>query len=281
MAERGDRASRRRRAPGPARARHSLTAWLAALAALGVVLAQTSTTFTVVRDDAEMVVTNLGRAADGARTIGNNRNCVEGERVTIVYAPAPGRVETRVKETLLTSRLAIISAPVDAGSGAGEESLELSGDDVTFSRPGCIEERTPAAGQAVQLEQGRTKVLGTRFFLDREAEVGKMDGPISLERAGEEGAAPLSATADALEFAVGAQRATLTGAVRVVDGDRVTTGDRLELDEDAGTALLAGSPARSVKGNDVLTGSRLLYYLDSSDVVVVGNVKGELEVDLE
>ena len=63
--------------------------------------------------------------------------------------------------------------------------------------------------------------------------------------------------------------------------ERTTTGETLELDEEAGTAVLTGSPARSVKGNDVLEGGRLLYYLDSDDVVVIGNVEGELEIDLE
>jgi len=36
-----------------------------------------------------------------------------------------------------------------------------------------------------------------------------------------------------------------------------------------------------VKGTDVLQGNRLLYYLDSDDVVVIGNVTGEIEIELE
>ena len=84
-----------------------------------------------------------------------------------------------------------------------------------------------------------------------------------------------------MSFAVGEQRATLSGTVEVVSEERTTTGETLELDEEAGTAVLTGSPARSVKGNDVLEGGRLLYYLDSDDVVVIGNVEGELEIDLE
>ncbi|HNQ98752.1 MAG TPA: LptA/OstA family protein [Trueperaceae bacterium] len=256
-------------------------ALLAALALVGTVLAQTSTTFTVKRDDAELVVTNRGLAADGARTIGNNRNCSEGERMTIVYAPAPGTVETRVEDATLTSRLAIITTPDGAEAEAGEETLELSGDGVTFSRPGCIDERSAAGTPSVRLVQGKTRVTGTSFFLDREADTGEMRGPIALERDAGEGEEPLRATADAMEFAVGAQRATLTGNVSVVSEDRTTTGERLELDEEAGTAILTGNPARSVKGNDTLSGTRLLYYLDSNDVVVLGNVSGELDVDLQ
>ncbi|MCW5820719.1 MAG: hypothetical protein KIT12_12510, partial [Trueperaceae bacterium] len=271
---------RRRHRPPPSR-RAPLLALLATLAVAGTVLAQTSTTFSVKRDDAELVVTNRGLAADGARTIGNNRNCSEGERTTIVYAPAPGTVETRVEDAVLTSRLAVITTPDGAEAAAGEETLELTGDDVTFSRPGCIDARSPAEGPTVRLLQGKTNVTGTRFFLDRETDTGEMSGPIALERDAGEGKEPLHATADAMEFAVGAQRATLTGNVSVVSEDRTTTGERLELDEEAGTAILTGNPARSVKGEDVLSGNRLLYYLDSNDVVVLGNVSGELDVDLE
>lgn len=254
---------------------------LAAAAVLGLAVAQTSTTFTITRDDTQLVVTNLGLAADGARTIGNNANCAEGQRTTIVYGPTADSVETRVEDAVLTSRLAVITTPTGAQEGSGEETLELTGETVTFSRPGCLEERTAPAGPSVRLAQGKTTVVGTRFYLDRETDLGEMSGPISLERVAEAGGAPLRATADAMEFAVGEQRATLTGAVKVTSDDRTTTGERLELDEAAGTAVLTGNPARSVKGSDELSGNRLLYYLDSDDVVVLGNVSGTLEVDLE
>jgi len=96
-----------------------------------------------------------------------------------------------------------------------------------------------------------------------------------------EGEDPRTAKSTGMTFAVNEQRATLTGDVRVTSEERVTTGETLVLDEEAGTAVLTGTPARSVRGEDVLEGSRLLYYLDSDDVVVLGNVAGELEVDLE
>jgi len=262
--------------------RHALLAALLLATPACLVLAQTVTTFSLQRDDTELVIANLARAADGARSIGNNLNCEEGQRLTIVYGPAPGAVETRVEEAVLTSQLAVIRTPVDAEEGAEEETLELSDATVSFNRPGCLEEVTPADSPVVTLVQGRTTVEGTRFFLDSNDDIGRMDGPVHLTRAAEsDGDEPLTATASAMTFAVGEQSATLTGDVEVVSEERVTRGDSLELDEDAGTAVLTGSPARSVKGNDVLEGSTLLYYLDSDDVVVIGNVSGELEFDLE
>ena len=262
--------------------RLALVTALLAAAPLCLVLAQTVTTFSLQRDDTELVISNLARAADGARSIGNNVNCEEGQRLTILYGPEPGLVETRVEEALLTSQLAVIRTPVDAEEGAGEETLELSDATVTFNRPGCLEEVTPADNPSVKLVQGQTTVEGSRFFLDRNEDIGRMAGPIQLSReSSEEGGEPLLATATAMTFAVGEQRATLTGSVEVTSEERVTSGETLELDEEAGTAVLSGSPARSVKGNDVLEGSRLLYYLDSDDVVVIGNVEGELEIELE
>jgi lipopolysaccharide export system protein LptA len=249
--------------------------------ATAVALAQTASTFTLTRDDTELVVSNLALAADGARTIGNNRNCEEGLLLTIVYGPAPGLVATSVQDAQLTSSLAIIRAPLEAEEGSNEETLELLDASVTFSRPGCIEEMEPSTQPKVKLLQGRTEVTGSRFFLDRKVDDGVMDGPIALTRAAEGEGEPLLAEADSMTFAVGQQRATLVGNVRVTSEERVTTGASLELDEEAGTAVLLGSPARSTKGDDVLEGSRLLYYLDSDDVVIIGNVAGDLQIDLD
>lgn len=260
--------------------------WLAlgclALAGTLWAVAQTVTTFSLLRDDTELLISNHALAADGARSIGNNVNCEEGQRLTIVYGPTPGRVETVVEDAVLTSSLAVIRTPQESEEGEGAETLELTDAAVTFSRPGCIEETVPADEPHVVLVQGRTTVEGTRFFLDRDQDVGVMDGPIGLVRSSQsDEEEPLTATSESMSFAVGEQRATLTGAVIVTSRERSTSGDTLELDEEAGTAILTGSPARSVKGTDVLQGNRLLYYLDSDDVVVIGNVTGEIELELE
>ncbi len=253
-----------------------------AAAALAWAAAQAVTTFTVRRDDTELVISNRALASEGARSIGNNANCEEGMRMTIVYGPPPGHVETRVEDAVITSHLALVRTPVGAEEAAGQETLELTGATVTFNRPGCIEEMTPPDEPAVTLVQGRTTVVGARFFLDRDENVGTMDGPVALTREpASEGEAPLTASAASMTFAVDEQRATLQGDVRVTSEERTTTGDALELDEEAGIAVLTGSPARSVRGSDTLEGARLLYYLDSDDVVVIGNVAGELEVEIE
>jgi lipopolysaccharide export system protein LptA len=205
-------------------------------------------------------------------------------RQTLLYGPDPGYVDTRVGEdTELRSNVAIVRSP-DGGAGdasaSDQQTLELYDGTVTLDRPGCIDSEQRADGPSVTLVQGRTTVKGSRFFLDQGTDTGTMDGPIDLERAAAGDSPSLSASADQMEFDTQTRHATLVGHVRVTSQDRVTTADSLELDEAAGIALMKGSPAKSVKGNDVLQGSTLRYYLDTNDVVVLGNVHGDLEVDL-
>lgn len=273
-----------------------VAASVAAVAALA--LAQGLPTVTVERGDRLIVVEQRTTGAEGARTVLANRNCEEGVLTNLFFGPVPGYVVTRFDATELTSQLAIVRVPQPAaGDGdaavdatpadaalaepAGDdETIELLGGTTTFDRPGCLEDVDPEGALPVELLQGRTTVRGARFFLDRGTDVATMDGPIALTRRAEGDGPALDATADALEFDVADERATLTGAVTITSGDRVSTADRLELDEEAGVALLTGSPAISRRGSDEVRGDALRYDLETDDVVVVGNVSATFEVDL-
>jgi len=301
------------RASSTVRPSATLVAFAAVVAAFA--LAQGLPTVTVERGDRTIVVEQRTTGAEGARTVLANRNCEEGVLTNLFFGPVPGYVLTRFDATELTSQLAIVrvpraaaeddpnatpsddaapseaadaadspDGPPPAGDGApsagDDETVELLGGIATFDRPGCLESVDPEGGRPVELLQGRTTVQGVRFFLDRGTDVATMDGPIALTRRAEGDGPALEATADALEFDVSDERATLTGAVTITSGDRVSTADRLELDEEAGVALLAGSPAISRRGSDEVRGDVLRYDLETDDVVVVGNVTATFEVDL-
>jgi len=178
------------------------------------------------------------------------------------------------------------AGPDDASDGpdAGdEETVELYGGRVTFDRPGCIAEVDADDARPVELRQGRTTVLGGRFFLDRGTDVATMDGPVTLTRAPAEGddRPPLEATAGEMTFDVERERATLIGGVVVTSGERVSEADRLELDEAAGVALLTGSPAVSRRGADEVRGNALRYDLETDEVVATGAVSATFEVELD
>jgi lipopolysaccharide export system protein LptA len=281
---------------------------VAATALAALALAQGLPTVTVERSDRTIVVEQRTTGADGARTVLANRNCEDGVLTNLFFGPVPGYVVTRFDDTELTSQLAIVRVPqraaanregaaddaggaaaaedaaeapgADAADAADDETIELLGGRATFDRPGCLEVVDPEGARPVELLQGRTTVRGRRFFLDRGTDVATMDGPIELTRRAEGAGPEVRATADALQFDVADERATLTGAVTVTSGDRVSSADRLELDEEAGVAILSGSPAVSRRGADEVRGDVLRYDLETDDVVVVGNVSATFEVDL-
>jgi len=348
--------------------------------------AQTESQVTLERKSTPIVVTLKAQYADGARFIGNNPNCAEGIRQTLLYGPDPGYVDTRVgDDTELRSNVAIVRSPEAGGSGAApagpgsgggstgpqsgasgtgtagtgasgsdsagtgtagggsagsgsagsdsplsasppagassssanpassssatasptaasptaaspaaaspssappatanpaeQQTLELFDGTITISRPGCIDTQDRVTTPSVTLIQGRTTVKGTRFFLDQGEDAGSMDGPIVLDRAAKGDSPALKATADSMTFDTQTRHTVLDGNVRVTSADRTTTASTLELDEKAGVAVLTGSPARSVKGQDVLQGNTLRYYLNSNDVVVLGNVQGDIQIN--
>jgi lipopolysaccharide export system protein LptA len=281
-------------------------------------LAQGLPTVTVTRGERTIVIAQRTAGSEGARTVLANRNCEEGVLTNVFFGPVAGFVETSFEETVLLSQVAVVRVPRERAADAepsadaatpdaegavsadpavatdpddapdppaagDEETVELYGGRVTFDRPGCVAEVDADDARPVELRQGRTTVLGGRFFLDRGTDVATMDGPVTLTRAPAEGddRPPLEATADEMTFDVERERATLIGAVVVTSGERVSEADRLELDEAAGVALLTGSPAVSRRGGDEVRGNALRYDLETDEVVATGAVSATFEIQLD
>lgn len=242
------------------------------------------TILTVEREDATLVITNRGLSTAGARNLFNRRGCEEETLSTVLYGP-PNEVEMVIDgDTILRSSMVTISEPEGEQDqvSADQQTIEMVDGQAMFTdRPACLASFREAEVPLVRLEQGRTTISATRFFLDREVDVAQLDGPIELERSPEGDSASLQATSESLAYDLKTDLSTLTGNVRVVSGDRISEAETLELDEEAGLATLTGTPARSVQGEDEIMGDTLLYYLDSNDVVVLGRVQGTLEVDLD
>lgn len=202
--------------------------------------------------------------------------------MSVLYGP-PNEVGMVIDgETTLRSSMVIIREPEEEQEEADQQTIEMADGRAAFTdRPPCLASFEEAEEPLVRLEQGRTTILASHFFLDREVDVAQLEGPVELERAPEGDSEPLSATAQSMTYDLETELSTLVGDVRVESGDRVSEAETLELDEEAGLATLTGNPARSVQGEDEIEGNTLLYYLDSNDVVVVGGVKGTLEIELD
>ena len=245
-----------------------------------VVFAQTNTQIEIKRDDTDLIITNFGSSAEGAKSILSNKNCKE-DIVTSIFYASGSYVETISDKTTLKSEVAIIEKQdkKDEDSDAYEETLELFGGKIEFNRPKCPENIERSTEPDVSLHQGKTTVNGVNFFLDKANNIGLMKGLIALKRKADNPINDLNASADILEVNLDNDAITLTGNVKIDSDGRVSTADRLEYDDENAIAILYGKPAVSKKDSDILKSDVIIYYLDSNDVVAKGHISGEFSFD--
>lgn len=258
---------------------------LASASTTGWAQAPSSTRLLLERSDATIEIVNAGRSDQGARSILSLSGCLDDADLqsNLFYAPGGG-VSARIEQddgepALVEAPLIVVVRPPASNEAVSDETLEALDVRAQFGRPPCLAEIEPTDPPRVSLLQGRTTVVGTRFFLDRETDVATMDGPVTLRREPEGGGETVDADAEALEYDLSSGRATLTGGVEVRAGERRSSADRLELDEEAGIATLYGAPAVSREGSDEVTGDRLIYDLETNDVVAEGGVEATFEFD--
>lgn len=207
--------------------------------------------------------------------------CEEGIVQTIFYDP-DGGVQLEIgRTTSVQATAAILRRPQGQLTENDDEStIEMLDARLVFDeRPPCIQSVQHSEQQRVRLTQGSATILGTKFFLNRETRMAEVHGPILVERPLVEEPGTLTITADHLQYDLENEVSILSGDVLVTSPNRTSEAEKLVLDEENGVATLTGSPARSVEGRSSVEGERLLYYLDSGDVVVLGGLKGVLEID--
>jgi len=133
------------------------------------------------------------------------------------------------------------------------------------------------APRAVEVQQGKSKAWGSRLDYDNESGNALVAGPVELERGGEK---PLQGSAERMVYNVDEEVLTLFGAIRLVQGSRTSTAEGAVVREKDRVAFLYGSkdkPVRSQDKDGFVEGTRVLYNLDTGDVVVLEGVKGEFQ----
>jgi LptA/(LptD N-terminal domain) LPS transport protein len=260
-------------------------------------------TLTIRRKDRDIIVKQTAPGNEGGKTFLNVNECDDKNTETIsstFFAPEPYLVETQVNEATLTSRIAASRQPPNVRNEAGDvierggdrAILELYGGTLEFieergnDQRGCPINIERSEQEDVTLKEGRTTVEGVNFIYNNNTGIGNMKGPITLDRIAEGDSPALNATSDTMEVNVDDDKTFLEGNVRVTSEDRVSEATTLEYNEEQGIAILRGDreegiKAKSTKGSDVLEGYEVIYYLDANDVVVLGGVQGDVEVDLE
>jgi hypothetical protein len=241
--------------------------------------------FELRRGDRTIVVQQTATDAEGGIAIPRGGNCREGFDLSFYYAPEPKFIETTVGDLHIRSRVVLREQPrrdrtAEGGDAQDEAVLDFFGGSLALDpETVCPDELVRDPNDRVTLREGRTTVQGGALRYNNASGLGEMRGPIALERRAAGEAPALQASANALLFNVDDEVQTLRGAVRVEAEERVSEAEELELDEQAGVAVLRGSPARSRNAEGEVSGEVLVYDLDSNDVVVRGSVQATLTLE--
>ena len=236
-------------------------------------------------DDPIQIIQNAADA-EGAQFILGNPNCKDEVRVSTFLAPAPGFVEMFINDMRITSTVALVDKPNVEGGGSGtpteNETIEMFGGSLELNDTRCPENVQRSTAADVTIEQGRSTTKGTLLNYDNATGEGDLTGPVALERTAEGDSPALSVSAtDGLTINADENVSTFRGGVQTTSGGRSSSADTLEYNEEAGIAILRGSPARSQEGDDVVEGSLIEYDINSNDVVVKEKVRGTFEYNRE
>jgi hypothetical protein len=188
--------------------------------------------------------------------------------------PPPFRVQITFAED---ARAFGAIARVEQVRGVNDFVLMTGGTARYLEEEDRLELELKPAPRAVEVQQGKSKAWGSRLDYDNESGNAWVAGPIELERGGEK---PLQGSAERMVYNVDEEVLTLFGAIRLVQGGRTSTAEGAVVREKDRVAFLYGSkdkPVRSQDKDGFVEGTRVLYNLDTSDVVVLEGVKGEFQ----
>lgn len=239
--------------------------------------------FELQRDERPITVQQTATDAQGGIAVTRGGpTCRKDENISFFHAPDPRLIETKVNNTLIRSNAVLRSQPKEGGTEAQDRavldffggSLEL---DEETSCPKNVERNE---AKRVVIIEGRTTISGSSLLYTNDDGKGNMKGPVDLDRRKEGDSPALKADAQRMDFNVDSDVTVLRGDVDVESDGRISKAEVLELDEEAGFAILRGNPATSRNDEGEVAGSVIEYDLDSNDVVVRGSVRGTFEIDV-
>ena len=247
---------------------------------LSVALVQDSNLpfFELTRDERVTTVQQTASDAEGgvfaSRTGCNEER--EEDTFTTVFAPNPLKVETQINDTLITSNIVLREQPPGDQNNA---TLHMAGGTLDFNEETFCPENIEEASEAeVKIETGRTTVLGVTFDYENATGIGTMTGPVDLDREAEGDSPTLQANSEGLKYVEETDQITLTDDVHIESDGRVSEADLVEFDEENGIAVLRGN-VTSEKGEEMLSGDEMTYFINTNEIRVEGNVAGTLEID--
>jgi lipopolysaccharide export system protein LptA len=232
-------------------------------------------TTTLERDD--KVITAVKYGPDDAGLVINcgpkDDDLTKINRV-VYYDLDPYLVHVTIDKNIIRAPIVVV-AKKEGGDGQLEAyagtAKRIEGDDAP-----CLPEVKPDPKPGtVFVDQGKTKLTGSRLDYTEETGIAVIQGPIVFERPQDKGDI-LRGTSDKITVDVDNEKTFLEGKVTLASKCRTSTADKVEYDDTKNLAVLFGKPAVSTSkdGKDVIKGERLEYDLDTNDVVVTASGDG-------
>jgi lipopolysaccharide export system protein LptA len=234
----------------------------------------------VVRDDKTITAIKYGPDDKGLAIICPPKDDDPDQLTqTVYYDVAPYFVHITVDKNLIKAPIAFVTAQ-DGGDGK----IEAYAGTATESKDekACLPDLKPDPKPGtVLVEQGKTKLNGSRLQYDRITGIAEVAGPINFERPQENDS--LKGTSDSIRIFVDAEKTVLEGNVTLTSKCRTSTADRVEYDDTKNRAILFGKPvvSRQSDGSEI-QGSVISYNLETNDVIVVekyGGIAGKFDGD--
>ena len=238
--------------------------------------------FELKRDDRPITVQQTATDAEGGISVTRGGSeCRKNENLSFYYAPNPKRIDTKVDNTRIRSSIVLRTQPKEGGADAQDKAVlsffggSLGRNEETL----CPQNLKREKSEKVTILKGRTTTEGSSLTYENSRGVGEMVGPVALERRASGDSPALTASSSRLSFNVDDDTQMLKGNVKVESDGRTSGAETLELDEEAGFAILRGKPAWSRNADGRVEGEVIEYDLDSNDVVVTSGVQGTFTLE--
>jgi lipopolysaccharide export system protein LptA len=239
-------------------------------------------TFELNRKDKKIIAIKYGPNDKGLFSICSPKD-EDKDRLTraVIQDQLPYLVHITIDKNIVKAPIAFISKQEN-----GDGSLEAYNGTIEEIPDVCLPKvkADPKPG-TVFVEQGKTKLTGSRMDYSEETGIAVIAGPIIFERP--QKSDKLTGTSEKITVDVDGEKTFLEGNVVLKSKCRNSSASKVEYNDKRNLAILFGKPAISIQtdasGKQIgeVRGERIEYNLETNDVVVTfGQAKGTVDAPL-
>jgi LptA/(LptD N-terminal domain) LPS transport protein len=239
-------------------------------------------TFELVRKDKTILAVKFGPNDKGTFTICPPKDEDKDRRTRVVIVDLePYLVHITIDKNIVKAPVTFITKEEN-----GDGSLEAYNGTYEEITDVCLPKiKADPKPNTVFVEQGKTRLTGSRMDYSQETGIAVIAGPIIFERPQKND--KLTGTSEKITVDVDGEKTFLEGNVVLKSKCRTSNATKVEYNDKRNLAILFGKPAVSIQtdvsGKQIgeVRGERIEYNLETNDVVVTfGQAKGTVEAPL-